>query len=72
MQAHYLPSLLCRLFSRHKDILTVSNYHQTTNGWVTILKCEMTGQEYIMNLLPIKKELMYSDFEKGTENAKND
>ena len=69
MKAHYLPSMICRLFARHKDVIESSSFHQTVNGWVMLLKCEKTGQEYIMSILPFKKEepLMFSDFEKANK-----
>ena len=66
---HYLPGMLCQAFLKTPQVVSVHNFHQTTEGWTTVIKCMLTGIEYRLDLTPIKSEvkvgLMYSDFERG-------
>ena len=54
---HYLPTILCRMFLRHDNLVKCFNFHQSNGGWTTVLKCGMTGIEYKMELTPIQSEV---------------
>ena len=56
---HYLPSLLRRIFNIHENVVKLLPYslHQTAGGWTGVLKCGISGQEYRIEITPIKSEI---------------
>ena len=55
--AHYLPSFLCRLLIKHEKVIRPYNFHQANGGWQAVLKCGITGKEYLMVLKPIESSV---------------
>ena len=71
---HYLPNLLCYLLHKEKNGLVCYKFHQTCDGWTAVLKCKITGIEYVLTLnsiastVTVEKPLTYlnviKEFEK--------
>lgn len=60
---HYLPGLLRRMFHRHDNAIECKSLHQVASGWAGVLKCGITGRDYVVTIMPVAEEtvLMYSD-----------
>lgn len=53
---HYITQIFNSAFHFVKDV-SFKKFHQTAFGWHGRLICERSGQEYLVNIIPVPKDI---------------